>query len=53
MRPTRQGIANRLVRLAGHPADYPAYPPDKVTFHMRTCTWCRSRAEQTCERIAE
>jgi transposase len=26
--------------------DYSDYPPERIAFHMRTPSWCRSRAEQ-------
>lgn len=41
-------------RSGGKQTDYGDYPPEKIAFHMRTPTWCRTKAAEigpACQRV--
>lgn len=41
-------------KARGKQTDYNDYPPEKIAFHMRTPTWCRSKATEigpACEAV--
>ena len=39
-------VATHAQLPKGRATDFEHYPPEKIAFHMRTPTWCRTQAER-------